>query len=63
MGKINYFKFVDFPSYVTVMPVILYHFNNNFFNNVLISGFVITKAIFEEYQNKRDISLIGFYIQ
>ena len=67
----NYISFIDSLRALSVISVFFFHFNEKFFPNgtlgvdvfFVISGFVITKVLMEEFQLKKSIGLFDFYLR
>ena len=67
----NYISFIDSLRAFSVISVFFFHFNEKFFPNgylgvdvfFVISGFVITKVLMEEFQQKKSIGLFDFYLR
>ena len=67
----NYINFIDVLRAFSVISVFFFHFNEKYFSNAylgvdiffVISGFVITKVLVEEFSLEIKISLTSFYFR
>ncbi len=71
LSSSRYIKQIDGLRGISVLSVVLYHFFPNIFKGgfvgvdifFVISGFVISKILIEEFETTKGISLKNFYIK
>ena len=67
----NHINFIDVLRAFSVISVFFFHFSETYFPNAylgvdiffVISGFVITKVLVDEYNSEKKINLLNFYIR
>ena len=71
LSKSNYIREIDGLRGISVLSVVLYHFFPDIFIGgfigvdifFVISGFVISKILIEEFDSRKKISLKNFYVK